>query len=81
MSPDPTNPATPASGPVAGTDPNYPKYAVAFSGGNVPSTAPILVTGPHTHTFFLQPGDREVTLTLSRNPSDGVAPNLSVTIK
>lgn len=88
MSPDPVNPGNPpaagpatvnpATGPVVGTDPNYPQYAVEFSGGNVPATAPILVTGPHTHTFFLQQGGGQVTVSLTRNPSDGLRPNLSI---
>jgi hypothetical protein len=80
MSADDTNTRNPASGPVLGTDPLYPKYSVEFSGGNVPVTAPVLVTGPHTHTFFLQPGDREVTVSLSRIASDGIRPNLRITL-
>jgi hypothetical protein len=80
MSSDATNAGNPASGPVLGTDPAYPKYAVEFSGGNVRVDAPVLVTGPHTHTFFLQPGDRAVTVELSRIASDGVRPNLRITL-
>jgi hypothetical protein len=89
MSPDDTTrtntaaagaaPANPASGPVEGTDPRYPPYAVEFSGPSVPGGAPILVTGPHT--FFLPPppGGGQVTVSLTRLPSDGSKPNLSIT--
>lgn len=82
MTPDNTKPAQSpasgtgsASGPVLGEDPLYPPYAVEFSGGGMP--APILVTGPHT--FALPQGGGSLTVSLTRNPSDGTKPNLAIT--
>ena len=63
-----------ASGPVLGTDPAYPPYAVEFSGGSMP--APILVTGPHR--FAMEQGGLQMTVELVRNPSDGTRPNLGI---
>jgi hypothetical protein len=72
--------ASPTGGPVLGTDPNYPQYSIEVSGGAITEANPNVVTGPHTHTFFLQPGNRQVLFELSRNSSDGVRPNLKITL-
>jgi hypothetical protein len=62
------------SGSIPGEDPSYPPYAVEFSGGGM--SAPILVTGPHTFAFPQGGGSMSVSLT--RNPSDGTKPNLAI---
>ena len=75
----PSAPIPPANGPIAGpiapTSPDYPKYLVEFSGGDM--KAPIKVTGPHTFAL-LQPGGGTLTVSLSRNPADPGRPNLSI---
>jgi hypothetical protein len=67
--------ASKAAGPIAPTSPNYPKYVVQFSGGNL--TTPIKVTGPHTFAL-LQPGGGTLTVSLKRNPADPGRPNLGI---
>ena len=92
MSPDDKKPATPAaagyaaapaSGAVEGTDPTYPPYVVEFSGGTIVDSGTgttvslVRVTGPHTFSL-LHPRGGELTVSLTRNPSDGTRPNLSI---
>ena len=92
MSPDDKKPATTAAaGPAAasvpsqvqGTADNYPPYVVEFSGGTIidistGNPVPLVkVTGPHTFSL-LQPGSGSFTVSLTRNDSDGVRPNLSI---
>jgi hypothetical protein len=72
----PSTPANPPmAGPIAPTSPDYPKYLVEFSGGDMKT--PIKVTGPHTFAL-LQPDGGTLTVSLSRNPADPGRPNLSI---